>query len=60
MFQPIDRLTKFVKNMMYCVFQPIDKVAEFVKDMQTKELNKDDLSTVAHLAYLESQPGTTS
>ena len=42
------------------MFQPIDKVAEFVKDMQTKELNKDDLSTVAHLAYLESQPGTIS
>ena len=40
------------------VFQPVDRVVDFVKDMQAKDLNKDDLSAVAQLAYLESQPGT--
>ncbi|KAL8619576.1 hypothetical protein ACOMHN_019632 [Nucella lapillus] len=36
--------------------RPVEKVVELVKDMQTREVNKDDLSAVAHLAYLEDQP----
>ncbi|XP_076463614.1 leucine-rich PPR motif-containing protein, mitochondrial-like [Babylonia areolata] len=37
--------------------RPVDKVVEMVKDMQERELNKDNLSAVAQLAYLEGQPG---
>lgn len=36
--------------------RPVDKVSEVVKDMQRREVNKDDLSAIAHLAYLEEQP----
>ncbi|KAK7104135.1 leucine-rich PPR motif-containing protein, mitochondrial-like [Littorina saxatilis] len=36
--------------------RPVEKVVEFVKDMQAREVNKDNISAVAQLAYLENQP----
>ena len=59
-FQPVDKVANLSVTPCAAGFQPLDKVAEYVKDMYAKELNKDDLSTVAQLAYLESQPGTKS
>ena len=57
MFQPIDRVAKFVKDMMCCVFQPVYRVAKFVKDMmycvfqlidRVAELVKDMMCVSAH------------
>ena len=59
-FHPVDKMAGLSVTPCAAGFQPLDKVAEYVKDMYAKELNKDDLSTVAQLAYLESQPGTKS
>lgn len=45
---------------LWCIFlflQPLDTVVKIINDMQEKGINKDDLSAVAHLAFLENKPG---
>ncbi|XP_025105551.1 leucine-rich PPR motif-containing protein, mitochondrial-like [Pomacea canaliculata] len=36
--------------------RPLDTVVKIINDMQEKGINKDDLSAVAHLAFLENKP----
>lgn len=45
---------------LFIILQPVEKVVEIVRDMQSKQINKDDLSAIAHLAYLEHKPGEFS